>query len=169
MPTHLISALPIMAVLAFEALLVCFPIILFTSAFRADNAVILWSIALGSDLMVGLPWFWLLALGIGALIVFVGATDVINFMDGINGEDRARDGVADLLWSATGDFAGDGVLGAEYCVGALDLSGSGGYFAFLGLPAVHEEVLPSARRVFGFAQEIECHARLRPALKYYEQ
>ena len=49
------------------------------------TALMFWSIALGSDLMVGLPWFWLLALGIVALIVFVGATDVINFMDGING------------------------------------------------------------------------------------
>jgi len=49
------------------------------------TALMFWSIALGSDLMVGLPWFWLLALGIVALLVFVGATDVINFMDGING------------------------------------------------------------------------------------
>lgn len=49
------------------------------------TALMFWSIALGSDLMVGLPWFWLLALGIVAPIVFVGATDVINFMDGING------------------------------------------------------------------------------------
>lgn len=49
------------------------------------TALMFWTIALGSDLMVGLPWFWLLALGIVALLVFVGATDVINFMDGING------------------------------------------------------------------------------------
>lgn len=49
------------------------------------TALMFWSIALGSDLMIGLPWYWVLALGVVALIVFVGATDVINFMDGING------------------------------------------------------------------------------------
>ena len=49
------------------------------------TALMFWSIALGSDLMAGLPWYWVLALGVVALIVFVGATDVINFMDGING------------------------------------------------------------------------------------
>lgn len=30
-------------------------------------------------------WYWKLIIGLVALIVFVGATDVINFMDGING------------------------------------------------------------------------------------
>ena len=49
------------------------------------TALMFWSIALGSDLVAGLPWYWVLALGVVALIVFVGATDVINFMDGING------------------------------------------------------------------------------------
>ena len=49
------------------------------------TALMFWSIALGADLMTGLPWYWLLALGVVALIVFVGATDIINFMDGING------------------------------------------------------------------------------------
>jgi len=49
------------------------------------TALMFWSIALGSDLIIGLPWYWLIALGIVALIVFVGATDIINFMDGING------------------------------------------------------------------------------------
>lgn len=49
------------------------------------TALMFWSIALGSDLLVGLPWYWALALVVVALIVFVGATDVINFMDGING------------------------------------------------------------------------------------
>ena len=49
------------------------------------TALMFWSIALGSDLIIGLQWYWLLALGVVALIVFVGATDVINFMDGING------------------------------------------------------------------------------------
>lgn len=49
------------------------------------TALMFWSIALNSDLLTDLSWYWLLALGVVALIVFVGATDVINFMDGING------------------------------------------------------------------------------------
>jgi len=49
------------------------------------TALMFWSIAQGSDLLTGLPWYILVALGVVALIVFVGATDVINFMDGING------------------------------------------------------------------------------------
>ena len=49
------------------------------------TALMFWSIAMGSDLLAGLPWYWVLILGVVALIVFVGATDVINFMDGING------------------------------------------------------------------------------------
>ena len=49
------------------------------------TALMFWSIALGSDLMTGMAWYWVMALGVVALIVFVGATDVINFMDGING------------------------------------------------------------------------------------
>ena len=32
-----------------------------------------------------LDWYWLVLIGIAALIVFVGATNIINFMDGING------------------------------------------------------------------------------------
>lgn len=32
-----------------------------------------------------LAWWWKVLIGIVALIVFVGATDVINFMDGVNG------------------------------------------------------------------------------------
>ena len=32
-----------------------------------------------------LAWYWQVVIGLVALIVFVGATDVINFMDGING------------------------------------------------------------------------------------
>ena len=34
---------------------------------------------------VELAWYWKVVIGLVALIVFVGATDVINFMDGING------------------------------------------------------------------------------------
>ena len=34
---------------------------------------------------VALAWYWKVVIGLAALIVFVGATDVINFMDGING------------------------------------------------------------------------------------
>ena len=43
-----------------------------------------WCIINGSRLM-GLDWYWLLLIGIAALFVFVGATNIINFMDGING------------------------------------------------------------------------------------
>ena len=32
-----------------------------------------------------LAWYWQVLIGIAALVVFVGATDVYNFMDGING------------------------------------------------------------------------------------
>ena len=49
------------------------------------TALMFWSIALGADLVAGLPWYWVAVIGIVALVVFVGATDVFNFMDGING------------------------------------------------------------------------------------
>ena len=32
-----------------------------------------------------MDWYWRVLIGIAALIVFVGATNIINFMDGING------------------------------------------------------------------------------------
>jgi len=43
-----------------------------------------WCMLKGSELMA-LEWYWLLLIGMAALIVFVGATNIINFMDGING------------------------------------------------------------------------------------
>lgn len=43
-----------------------------------------WCMIQGSELMA-LDWYWLVLIGIAALIVFVGATNIINFMDGING------------------------------------------------------------------------------------
>ena len=43
-----------------------------------------WCIINGSRLMA-LDWYWLALIGIAALFVFVGATNIINFMDGING------------------------------------------------------------------------------------
>ena len=43
-----------------------------------------WCIINGSRLM-GLDWYWLVLIGVAALFVFVGATNIINFMDGING------------------------------------------------------------------------------------
>ena len=49
------------------------------------TGLMFWSIVRGSDMLMGMHWYWVLALGVVALIVFVGATDVINFMDGING------------------------------------------------------------------------------------
>ena len=43
-----------------------------------------WCMIQGSEIM-NLEWYWLVAIMIAALIVFVGATNIINFMDGING------------------------------------------------------------------------------------
>ena len=43
-----------------------------------------WCMVQGSGLMV-LGWYWQVAIVIAALIVCVGATNIINFMDGING------------------------------------------------------------------------------------
>ena len=43
-----------------------------------------WCMIQGSEL-IALDWYWLILIGIAALIVFVGATNIINFMDGING------------------------------------------------------------------------------------
>lgn len=43
-----------------------------------------WCMIQSSELM-SLDWYWLVLIGIAALIVFVGATNIINFMDGING------------------------------------------------------------------------------------
>ena len=49
------------------------------------TGLMFWSIVLSTGGLSGLPWYWVIAIGIVVLIVFVGATDVINFMDGING------------------------------------------------------------------------------------
>ena len=49
------------------------------------TGLMFWSIVLCAGGLFELPWYWGVAIGIVALIVFVGATDVINFMDGING------------------------------------------------------------------------------------
>ena len=43
-----------------------------------------WCMIQGSEIM-NLDWYWLVAIMIAALIVVVGATNIINFMDGING------------------------------------------------------------------------------------
>lgn len=43
-----------------------------------------WGMIQGSELM-NLDWYWQILIGIVALIIFVGATNIINFMDGING------------------------------------------------------------------------------------
>ena len=49
------------------------------------TGLMFWSMVLSTGGLLELPWYWVIAIGILALIVFVGATDVINFMDGING------------------------------------------------------------------------------------
>lgn len=49
------------------------------------TGLMFWSIALGSEILMSMPWYGILSLGFVGLIVFVGATDIINFMDGING------------------------------------------------------------------------------------
>ena len=43
-----------------------------------------WCMIQGTE-VVRLEWYWLAMIGIAALVVFVGATNIINFMDGING------------------------------------------------------------------------------------
>ena len=43
-----------------------------------------WCMFQGAELMA-LEWYWLMLIGFAALIVFVAATNFINFMDGING------------------------------------------------------------------------------------
>ena len=43
-----------------------------------------WCMIQGSELMT-FGWYWQVSFVIAALIVFVGATNIINFMDGING------------------------------------------------------------------------------------
>ena len=43
-----------------------------------------WGIMQGSAVM-SMDWYWMVLIGVAALIVFVGATNIINFMDGING------------------------------------------------------------------------------------
>jgi len=35
--------------------------------------------------LIALDWYWLVLICIAALVIFVGATNIINFMDGING------------------------------------------------------------------------------------
>lgn len=49
------------------------------------TGLMFWSIVLNVGSLSELAWYRLLFIGIVTLIVFVGATDVINFMDGING------------------------------------------------------------------------------------
>ncbi len=51
------------------------------------TGLMFWSIVLVQDAQWfgELAWYWQVAIGIVALIVFVGATVIINFMDGING------------------------------------------------------------------------------------
>lgn len=49
------------------------------------TGLMFWSINLVSGSTFQVSWYWQVAIGIVALIVFVGATDIINFMDGING------------------------------------------------------------------------------------
>ena len=55
-----------------------------------------------------LGWYWQVLIGIAALVVFVGATDVYNFMDGINGITAAYSLavlVPLILLNASADFA----------------------------------------------------------------
>ena len=54
------------------------------------TGLMFWSIALRSEILMAMPWYGILSLGFVGLIVFVGATDVINFMDGINGISAAN-------------------------------------------------------------------------------
>lgn len=76
------------------------------------TGLMFWSIVLSTGGLSGLPWYWVVAIGLVALIVFVGATDVINFMDGINGI-TAGYALAVLvpLMLVNGSSAGSGIEG----------------------------------------------------------
>lgn len=49
------------------------------------TGLMFWGLMGQGTWFVELAWFWKVLIGLVALVVFVGATDVINFMDGING------------------------------------------------------------------------------------
>ena len=49
------------------------------------TALMFWGLMGQGAWFMELAWYWKVLIGLVALIVFVGATDVINFMDGING------------------------------------------------------------------------------------
>ncbi len=49
------------------------------------TALMMLSLRFQDSGFMDLAWYWQVLIGIVALIVFVGATDVYNFMDGING------------------------------------------------------------------------------------
>ena len=49
------------------------------------TAVMMFSLGFQDSGFMSLAWYWQAAIGIVALVVIVGATDVYNFMDGING------------------------------------------------------------------------------------
>ena len=49
------------------------------------TGLMFWGLMEQGAWFVELAWYWRVLIGLVALIVFVGATDVINFMDGING------------------------------------------------------------------------------------
>ena len=51
----------------------------------ASILLMFWSINLGSEGMVQGAWFWQVVIALVALFFCVGATNIINFMDGING------------------------------------------------------------------------------------
>jgi len=49
------------------------------------TGLMFWGLMGQGTWFVELAWYWKVLIGLVALVVFVGATDVINFMDGING------------------------------------------------------------------------------------
>ncbi len=51
----------------------------------AGMLMIFYQLSIGNELLAAIEWPYLLLIGIVALIVMVGATNIINFMDGING------------------------------------------------------------------------------------
>lgn len=69
-----------------------------------------WSINLGSEGMVHGSWFWQVVIALVALFFCVGATNIINFMDGINGI-TAGYALAMLVPIALVNGAGDMVNG----------------------------------------------------------
>ena len=80
-----------------------------------------WCMFQGTELMA-LEWYWVILLGFAALIVFVAATNFINFMDGINGI-TAGYSLAVLIPLLLLDFSGDVSTTLDMTGGGVEMTG----------------------------------------------